>query len=161
MNLLFTDTLPGDLNRIVEIEQADDGWICPYSRERHLQCINSGSERHVSIFRKDDDAIVGFIILQDIDSPHRALQFRRIVIADKGRGYGRAALRRIKQYCFEELGFHRLWFDVYTDNQRAIQLYESEGFQQEATLRDAQFRQGRFRSLHIYGMLDREYFRER
>ncbi len=159
MKLHFTDTIPGDLARITGIERADDGWICPYSRERHLQCIESVSERHVSIFRKEDAVLVGFIILQDVDSPHRALQLRRIVIADKDKGYGRAALRWIKRHCFEELGFHRLWFDVYTDNQRAIQLYESEGLQREATLRDAQFRQGRYRSLHVYSMLDREYFR--
>jgi diamine N-acetyltransferase len=155
--LKFENTQPEMLDQIIEIEQADAGWICPYSREQHLHCIDDPSQRHVSVYRMPEISLIGFIILQQIDNPNRALEFRRIVIAEKGRGYGRACLQWIKKYCFEELQFHRLWLDVFTDNERAIRLYESEGFVREGTLKDHLFVDGKFRSLHLYAMLEEDY----
>lgn len=156
--LRFADTHQSSLDRIMQIEQADRGWICPYTRARHMQCIEDPSERHVSVFREAGDELVGFIILQQVQNPHRSLEFRRLVIGEKGRGYGRASLRWIKSFCFEELEFHRLWFDVFTFNERAINLYESEGFRREGLLRECLLVDGEYKSLYLYSMLDREYF---
>jgi len=155
--LEFRDSIPGHVDQILAMEAGDQHFICSYSRQRHLECMASEEERHLSIFREGSELPVGFIILRQINNPHRALEFRRIVIADKGKGYGRQALQWIKHYCFEELGFHRLWFDVFTFNRRAIHLYESEGFIREGTLRDALLVAGHYRSLHLYSMLSEDY----
>lgn len=63
----------------------------------------------------------------------------------------------MKQICFEILGFHRLWLDVYDDNERAIKLYESEGFVKEGILRDNIRTESGYRSQRIYSMLENEY----
>ena len=65
----------------------------------------------------------------------QSLEFRRIVITDKGKGYGRESLRLIKKMAFEELSAHRLWLDVKDHNLRARHVYEAEGFMVEGVLR--------------------------
>ncbi len=55
------------------------------------------------------------------------------MVTDKGRGYGRHALRMIKKMYLEDLKTRRLWLDVRPDNPRAKRLYESEGFEVEET----------------------------
>ena len=112
---------------------------------------------HLSIRRLDNDKLVGHLILLGVQSPHKVLEFRRITIDEKGYGFGREAVQLLKKLCFEKLGFHRLWLDVYDDNTRAIQLYESEGFTKEGTLRECILTENGFRSQRIYSMLENEY----
>lgn len=79
---------------------------------------------------------VGYLILDDISDPHNNIQIRRIVVTEKGQGYGRQSLRLAKKLVFETYGAYRLWLDVKPYNSRAKSLYESEGFVVEGTLRD-------------------------
>lgn len=71
-------------------------------------------------------ATVGFVILRGLGS--EILELRRIAISEKGRGYGTAALRLVKEAAFGKLAAHRLWLDVYDFNDRARAIYEAEGF---------------------------------
>jgi RimJ/RimL family protein N-acetyltransferase len=97
----------------------------------------------------------------DLWSAHESVQWRRLVVVDKGRGVGRAAVRLVKQAAFERFGAHRLWLDVMEHNHRAQALYESEGFVREGTLRECLRLGDRFVSLHIMSILSRESGRER
>jgi RimJ/RimL family protein N-acetyltransferase len=85
----------------------------------------------------------------------RAVEFKRIVIKEKGNGFGRAAVRFIKKYVFEELGFNRLWLEVLENNERAYQLYKSEGFVDEGVHREWQG--DKYISLIVMSMLRGEY----
>lgn len=144
------------------IQQLEDGvenarFIYPYSNERHLQSINNADERHFTVWNKKLTIIEGFIILAGMEDPNLSLEFRRIVIASKGNGYGRRCLKLVKRYCFETLVRHRLWLDVFENNQRAIQLYQSEGFRHEGKLRDAIRTDAGYKDLIIMSMLKSEY----
>jgi RimJ/RimL family protein N-acetyltransferase len=99
-----------------------------------------------------------FIILVGLNNPHQSLEFRRLLITDKGHGYGRATLRIVKQLAFEQYRVHRLWLDVRAHNRRAQQLYQSEGFVIEGTLRECVKVDDRFESLIIMSLLSSEYF---
>ena len=92
-----------------------------------------------------------------LDNPNKVLEFRRFTIMEKGQGFGREALQLLKKLCFEKLKFHRLWLDVFDDNEVAIKLYESEGFKCEGTLRDTYISEDGYRSQRIYAMLEDEY----
>lgn len=155
--LALVETSEKDLPAIVAMEGADRQYIIPYSPERHRQVILSKDEVHLSVIQLPDQKRVGFIILAGLSSPHKALEFRRIVISEKGKGYGRESLRLVKKYCFEQLQFHRLWLDVFEDNHRAIQLYRSENFREEGTLRECVWHKQRYRSLRLLSMLESEY----
>lgn len=97
------------------------------------------------------------MIIFGLTNKNLGLEFRRITISEKGYGFGREAIKLLKQLCFEKLRFHRLWFDVYDDNDKAIKLYESEGFVKEGTLRENMKTENRYRSQRLYSMIENEY----
>jgi diamine N-acetyltransferase len=66
-------------------------------------------------------------------------------------------MRSIIKKVFEEYGAHRLWLDVFDDNQRARYFYKSVGFKEEGVLRDAVRRGDRYDSLVIMSILAGEY----
>ena len=156
------DTDPADLDLIcaMENEQENVRFIIPYNRERHQEVIDSREEEHVSVWNKETRELTGFLILAGIGNSNLSLEFRRMVIQNKGRGYGRQCLQLIKEYCFNAIHFHRLWLDVFEDNDRAIRLYQSEGFQTEARLREVIKQGNGYRSLIVLSLLESE-FRQR
>ncbi len=147
------------LSQITCIEQEEDNhpYILPYSPERLLHVIEHPDEQCIIVKAKLHHEMVGFIILAGLQNPHLSLEFRRIVISEKGKGFGRACLRLVKRYCFEELGFHRLWLDVFEYNERALYLYKSEGFKEEGFLRECVKTPQGYQSLRILSMLSNEY----
>lgn len=120
---------------IMEWERHPDNspFIGAFSYERHQQVITDPNERHFK-FINHRNAMIGYAMLAGFKHEHRFFELRRITIAEKGRGYGRQALRLIKNYCFNEKAGHRLWLDVYDFNHRARELYLSEGFKENGML---------------------------
>lgn len=156
-SIKLTKTDPSDLDRIMEFETLNGQYVHHYSKEKHLELLTNADCLHLSIRKLVDDQLVGHMIVFGLQSPNKVLEFRRITVNEKGMGFGREAIRLLKQLCFEELRFHRLWFDVYDDNERAIKLYESEGFIKEGTLRENIKTVDGYRSQRIYSMLENEY----
>ncbi len=152
-------TEEADLAWVLETERHPDNrdYVYNWSRERHLACIDSEDEAHFLVERKPDLAPVGYVILSDLESQHDVISFDRIVIREKGKGYGRQTVRLITKMCFEQYDCHRLWLDVFDFNPQARKLYESEGFVFEGTLRDCKKRDGSYLSMHVLSMLSSEY----
>ena len=119
--------------------------------------LDDANIQHLIIEAKPNNQRVGFVILAGLQSEHRNIEFMRIVITEKGKGYGRAAVRRIKRHAFEELAAHRLWLDVKEHNTRARTLYEREGFRYEGTLRECLKGPDGFESLVVMSLLEQEY----
>lgn len=141
----------------MELAAAAERYVTAWSRSRHLQAIASADEQHLVVESVDGGEPVGFILLAGIESPHRDVEFRRLVIGPKSQGIGRQALRLLKQYAFGELGAHRLWLDVKDFNERARPLYVSEGFVEEGTLRECVKGPDGYESVVIMSMLESEY----
>jgi len=155
--LLFCYTRAEYMDLVTSMEKANDEFVFVWPRERHIEAIERLDEMHVSIVNAATRELVGYIILAGIGGEDNSLEFRRMVIADKGKGYGTTSTRFIKKYCFEELKYHRLWLDAYTDNRKAIALYVKEGFTQEGLLRDCKRHEDEYRSMVIMSMLESEY----
>jgi RimJ/RimL family protein N-acetyltransferase len=94
-----------------------------------------------------------------IENKNHSIEFRRIAVVDRGKGYGREALRLVKKICFEKLKAHRLWLDVRFNNHRAQRLYKSEGFVEEGMLRECILFKDSYVSLIVMSMLVDEYRR--
>jgi len=153
----LVNTIQSDVDRIISFETNNKQFVHQYSKEKHLKLLNDRDCLHLSIRRLDNNELIGHTILFGVESEHKVLEFRRITINEKGLGFGREAVQLLKKLCFEKLKFHRLWFDVYDDNERAIKLYESEGFVKEALLRENIKTDNGYRSQRIYSMLEKEY----
>ncbi|MHB1393717.1 MAG: GNAT family N-acetyltransferase [Clostridia bacterium] len=155
--LEFCSTKPEYLDLISSIEKNNSNFVFVWPKERHMEAINRVDEMHISIILASTSELVGYIILTGVGGEDQSLEFRRMVIADKGKGYGRTSVRFIKKYCFEVLKYHRLWLDSYTDNERAIGLYASEDFVQEGIIRECKRHGDGYRSMVIMSMLENEY----
>ncbi len=71
-------------------------------------------------------------------------------------GYGTDAVRTLCRFAFRHLNLHRIDLHVYATNPRAIRSYEKVGFQQEGTLREAQFVGGQHVDEYVMGLLAHE-----
>lgn len=131
--------------------------IIPWTRDEHWRVATDPDGAHWMVESAADGQAVGFVILRGLRTPERAIELKRIVISEKGCGFGRDTLKAAKQVSFTHLGAHRFWLDVFTDNQRAWDLYESEGFVREGILRECFWDGQRFRSLVILSVLESEY----
>ena len=151
------NTVSSDIDRIIEFEKNNMRFVNQYSKDKHIALLTDDEYLHLSIKHIDNNQLVGHIIIFGLCNQNKVLEFRRITINEKGLGFGRDAIRLLKQLCFEKLRFHRLWLDVHEDNDRAIKLYESEGFVKEGTLRDNVKEDNGYRSQRIYSMIENEY----
>lgn len=71
----------------------------------------------------------------------------------RGGGYGTDAMRTLCRFGFDVMNLNRIELRVFNDNPRALRVYQKIGFQLESCLRDADFRQGRYRDVLWMGLL--------
>lgn len=153
----LTNTKRSDIERIIGFEKQNAWFVGSYSSQKHLELITDKDCLHLSVRTQTDDALVGHIILFGLTNEHESIEFRRITIGEKGKGYGRETIQVLKKLCFVKLKAHRLWLDVFDDNPRAWKLYESEGFVQEGLLRENTKTDRGYRSQRLYSLLLSEY----
>jgi diamine N-acetyltransferase len=136
MDLTLRPTEEDDLPFVVESERRDAGsrFVTSEGFGRHMEYLADPDVSHLIIERDGDPA--GYLILAGLMDENENIEFRRIVVTQKGCGIGRMVLQMIKDRAFGELNAHRLWLDVKTFNERARHLYESEGFTVEGTIRE-------------------------
>ncbi len=158
-DIIFCLTEIKDLDRVMTIEgdKSNNGFVYQWTKEQHIETIESDDWLHLLIIHKASQNIIGYILLESIKNEHESIELTRITIKEKGKGYGRKALELIKKLCFEELGCHRLWLDVFEENKVAINLYEKAEFKYEGTLRDCKKYGEKYYSMRIMSMLYPEY----
>ncbi len=107
----------------------------------------------------EDGNVIGVAYVEGINHYNRNCNIG-ITIGDRnywGKGYGRAAIRKLLRYCFDELAMHRVGTETFEYNEAWRKLIEWAGFQKEGATRDYLFRDGRFWDKHIYSILEGEY----
>ncbi len=145
-----------DLDYVLAVEHSDENrlFVIPWSREQHLQALVDPDVAHLIV---NAQTKVGYVILAGLLGPNQSIELRRIVISEKGKGYGSAAVEMLKELVFKTYQAHRLWLDVKVQNQRARGIYEAAGFVTEGTLRECLHTENGFDSLVIMSMLRQEY----
>ena len=137
-----------------------DRFIQPWSRERHEASLAEADKVYLIAEGADPaGGPLGYAILVGFDAPDRCIGLWRVVVAEPGRGVGRAFIREIMAWVFDEKGAHRLWLDVFDDNKRAEAVYRALGFVEEGRTRESCLRPDGFGTLILFAMLEREYRR--
>src|SRR5262245_20718163 len=152
-------TMLSDLDFVITVEQdpANRPFIIPWDRTQHEGAVRFPDFRHFIVEAGPDYASAGFVILQGCRSPNRSVELKRIVLQPKGQGLGRQCLRLLAQMAFRDLGAHRFWLDVRSQNRRALNLYRSEGLLQDGRLRDSVTTESGYDSLVVTSLLENEY----
>ena len=123
-----------DLKKIIGFEKENSQFVQQYDLAEHKKILES--ECHLSIFKKENNSLIGHIILAGVNNKKKAIEFRRIVVTKKGFGYGKDSIELIKKICFEKYKAQKIWLDVYSDNTKAIGLYKSQGFLKEKAIKN-------------------------
>ena len=152
-------TMQSDLEFVLSLERDPENlpYITPWERIQHEAAIRFPDFRHFIVETGDGLDAGGFLILVGCRNQHQSIELKRMVVRDKNRGFGRAALRVAKKIAFDDLGAHRFWLDVKKRNTRAKDLYDSEGFVLEGELREAVKVEGGWDSLVVLSMLHEEF----
>ena len=158
-HILLRRTTELDLDFVLEAEgdPAHAVYVGQWTREQHRQALTEADIRHLIVMERTSRLPVGYLILAGQCSPHNSIEFRRLVIVRKGEGFGKQALRLVIELAFTQLKAHRLWLDVRSGNDRALQLYRSLGFREEGLLRDAFYHQGKYGDLRVMSILEQEF----
>ena len=107
-----------------------------------------------------DEALnfMGSIRTDEIDWLNKSMRVGVDIIPEKrGQGYGTKAYGALLKYCFDHLNMHRVWLCVLDNNNPAISLYKKVGFQKEGKMRQAVWRDGKWRNYIIMSILKEEY----
>ena len=117
-----------DASLFAQLEQAPDTkqFVLPYSETEHAR--NILNSRFVYLRILDAGELVGFFILV-LDSEPNSVEFRRVVVSDKGKGVGQSAITAMEQFCRTQLQRTRVWLDVFEYNNRGRHIYEKLGYE--------------------------------
>lgn len=161
--LRFRQATNDDIDYIMQVEYKPGNakYVIPYTEEVHLKTIDTKGAIHIIIEMIEDCRPVGFLMIAGLDNPSKEIEFTRIILDEKGKGYGHETLQMLKSWAFDDLKFHRAWLDCKDYNARALHVYESEGFVREGLIRETILTDGVYENLIILGILDREYFAQK
>jgi len=120
--------LPEQLALFCELERDRDTapYILPTTLAQHRRAFACEEIIYLSIYVRGE--LGGFFILA-LDPDKRSVEFRRIVVAAKGRGTGRRAINTMEIYCRNRLQRSRIWLDVFDFNERGRHVYSRLGYQ--------------------------------
>ncbi len=79
----------------------------------------------------------------------------------QGKGIVTDCCRAMVTYLFDERKLNRVEIHCAVDNAKSIAIPKRLGFKLEGTLREGDFSGGRYHDLHVFGMLSREWPRQR
>lgn len=106
------------------------------------------------IIERLDGEAVGLLLGVQPERDERTAQLSLLIgnIDDWGQGLGGDTLDAWLQAAFDEWNLRRVWLEVEAGNERAERLYRSAGFEQEARLRGARYRHGRYEDVLRFGL---------
>lgn len=93
-------------------------------------------QQHQAQFDRDDivyltiecDGQTGGYFILALEADGASVEFRRIVVANRGNGIGQRAIPAMEAWCRERLGRRRIWLDVFDTNHRGRHVYEKLGY---------------------------------
>lgn len=101
--------------------------ITRYTLEEHRREFGRDDVVYLAILA--DARLAGYFILV-LEADSDCVEFRRIVVAEKGKGTGQAAILAMEAYCVECLRRERIWLDVFETNPRGLHVYQKLGYRQ-------------------------------
>ena len=149
-----------DLDFIIAIQKAEDNrdYVVFFDEEFHESILTMGEASiDVIVEEKASGERVGYFLVAGLKSPAKKMEWTHVIIAKKGLGYGHEAMKLMKKWAFDTLGFHRVWLDCKEYNSRALHLYESEGMVREGIFRDTILFNGVYENLVVLAILEDEY----
>ena len=118
------------------------------------QIVSDGSGIWWAIATAADDQMIGACGFNDWQPEHHRIDLGYWLLPDYwGRGIMQRALPPILRHAFTLMNVHRVHADVEPENLASIHLLRKLGFAHEGTLRDVEFKDGIYLSLHQLSLI--------
>jgi RimJ/RimL family protein N-acetyltransferase len=154
----FRRATAADIAHICSLERLPQfrTFVGSWPPDEHLKNLTNPDASYL-VAEDEQGNIAAFAVLRGLLSEHHAVEIKRIVVGSPNQGTGKKFLAEIVNRAFDEYGAHRLYLDVFVNNDRALHVYEAFGFRKEGIMRDAIYRDGTYHSLVLMSLLDCEY----
>ena len=113
-----------------------------------------------AICLKENDEMIGYLAIINIDWRNRKAEWGGITIGDKEnqkKGYAKEAAYLMLEYVFEELGLNRFSGYWLESHKPSIQLGLNLGFKKEGIFREYAYKRNKFHNIVILSILKKEY----
>ncbi len=77
--------------------------------------------------------------------------------AAQGKGLVTMGAKKVLEYSYNDMGLNKMEIRCTTDNERAIKVAQRLGFQTECKFRSAQWLNGKYHDIQVYGLLASEF----
>lgn len=134
-------------------EDVDKEWYDKYLHARN------NSVRCVIIDDTQEEMVLGIISLVKINNISRSGELHIMIgeLENRGKGIGTFAVKTMIEHAFNNLNLRRIELGVLENNHPAIHLYEKLGFIKEGIKRKSNYKNGKYISMVIMGLLREEY----
>lgn len=136
----------------------------PYSQEdavhflsNVLQHIKTGKQSTFAILLKDNPEVIGFIGLKTEPKHKHAEMGYWIGEPFWNKGYITEAIGALLAHGFNDLGLHKIFAHHMQDNPGSGKVMIKNGMKQEGVLKEHIFKNGRFQTMILYGILESDY----
>ena len=135
------------------LESAED--FC--RRSKISKVVKNGDSLHFAVVDENDEYL-GTISLKEIDLDNKTAEYA-IILRKKaqGKGLAKMATGLVLEKAFSEYGLHRVYLNVFADNEVAIRLYKRCGFSYEGEFREHLKVRGVYVNWKWYGILENEF----
>ena len=148
MNIRLRAIEPEDLDLLYQIENDTRLWNVgatnvPYSRYTLHDYIATSSDdvfadRQVRmVVENEQGETVGIVDLVRFEPQHQRAEAGIVIMqSHRHKGYAQAALEQLCDYALRVVHLHQLYVVVAEDNTTALHLFENNGFERQAVLRE-------------------------
>jgi diamine N-acetyltransferase len=159
---------PEDLEWIYQLENDESVWEAshtqtPYSRflikqyleNAHLD-IYEAKQLRLVIENSVNHEVVGLIDLFEFDPQHRRAGIGILITeqSERGKGFGKAALRAVVDYAFTKLHLHQLYANIDTENTISLRLFTTFGFREVGIKKEWILRNQRYLDEALYQLIN-------
>ena len=113
--------------------------------------LNDDTQQTFIIELKEEETPIGTVGLTNIDYKNQRADLT-IIIGEKGywgKGLGEESLNLLVRFAFNEMNLRKIKALVFSDNDKAIKLYEECGFKEEGIFREEILKKGKFRDVVV------------
>lgn len=156
---------PADLNFLYVVENKEEFWEIsstqtPFSKEILRNYLENSYRdiyevKQLRLVIDKNGKPIGLIDVFDFDPKNLRAGIGILIDseANRGKGYGKEALKLLCHYCFTHLNLHQVYANISEDNIESRKLFELLGFEKIGLKKDWNFVHGNFKNIVLYQLI--------